>query len=58
VNGSKKWITGGMIGDYFTTAVRTGDEGLVCFLKLGRNFIVTFREKHAWNKNSTNGNIV
>ena len=29
VNGSKKWITGGLIGDYFTTAVRTGDEGMV-----------------------------
>ena len=29
VNGSKKWITGGLIGDFFTTAVRTGDEGMV-----------------------------
>ena len=26
VNGLKKWITGGLMGDYFTTAVRTGDE--------------------------------
>lgn len=29
VNGSKKWITGGMVGDYFTTAVRTSDDGMV-----------------------------
>ena len=29
VNGSKKWITGGLEGDFFTTAVRTGDEGMV-----------------------------
>eukprot|EP01095_Lingulamoeba_sp_RSL-Kostka_P014482 TRINITY_DN6325_c0_g1_i1.p1 TRINITY_DN6325_c0_g1~~TRINITY_DN6325_c0_g1_i1.p1 ORF type:complete len:417 (+),score=173.54 TRINITY_DN6325_c0_g1_i1:41-1291(+) len=28
VNGSKKWITGGMMGDFFTTAVRTGEEGM------------------------------
>ncbi len=28
VNGSKKWITGGLMGDFFTTAVRTGDEGI------------------------------
>jgi len=27
VNGSKKWITGGLIADYFTTLVRTGGEG-------------------------------
>jgi len=27
VNGSKKWITGGLMGDYFTTLVRTGGEG-------------------------------
>lgn len=29
VNGTKKWITGGMIGDYYTTAVRTGGEGMM-----------------------------
>jgi len=28
VNGIKKWITGGTMGDFFTTAVRTGDEGM------------------------------
>lgn len=28
VNGLKKWITCGMFADYFTTAVRTGDEGM------------------------------
>lgn len=28
VNGQKKWITGGMMADFFTTAVRTGDEGM------------------------------
>ncbi len=28
VNGSKKWITGGHMGDFFTVAVRTGDEGM------------------------------
>ncbi|KAL0478295.1 medium-chain specific acyl-CoA dehydrogenase, mitochondrial [Acrasis kona] len=27
VNGTKKWITGGLFGDFFTTAVRTGGEG-------------------------------
>jgi alkylation response protein AidB-like acyl-CoA dehydrogenase len=27
VNGQKKWITGGTMADYFTTAVRTGDDG-------------------------------
>eukprot|EP00732_Lithocolla_globosa_P004116 Lithocolla_globosa_v1_NODE_3627_length_1621_cov_4.503831.p1 type:complete len:510 gc:universal NODE_3627_length_1621_cov_4.503831:49-1578(+) len=27
VNGVKKWITGGMYADYFTTAVRTGGKG-------------------------------
>eukprot|EP01001_Neometanema_parovale_P000365 NODE_1039_length_1929_cov_95.673865_g988_i0.p4 GENE.NODE_1039_length_1929_cov_95.673865_g988_i0~~NODE_1039_length_1929_cov_95.673865_g988_i0.p4 ORF type:complete len:100 (+),score=23.51 NODE_1039_length_1929_cov_95.673865_g988_i0:292-591(+) len=27
VNGMKKWITGGMMGDFFTTAVRTGGPG-------------------------------
>jgi len=28
VNGSKKWITGGLFADFFTTAVRTGEEGM------------------------------
>eukprot|EP00357_Protocruzia_adherens_P002456 CAMPEP_0115013626 /NCGR_PEP_ID=MMETSP0216-20121206/25531_1 /TAXON_ID=223996 /ORGANISM="Protocruzia adherens, Strain Boccale" /LENGTH=534 /DNA_ID=CAMNT_0002383083 /DNA_START=196 /DNA_END=1800 /DNA_ORIENTATION=+ len=28
VNGIKKWITGGMWSDYFTTAVRTGGPGM------------------------------
>ncbi|KAF9426462.1 hypothetical protein BGZ94_006489 [Podila epigama] len=28
VNGEKKWITNGTFADYFTTAVRTGDEGM------------------------------
>lgn len=28
VDGTKKWITGGAIADYLTTAVRTGDEGM------------------------------
>jgi alkylation response protein AidB-like acyl-CoA dehydrogenase len=27
VNGSKKWITGGLVADYFTTVVRTGGPG-------------------------------
>jgi len=27
VNGNKKWITGGLFADYFTTAVRTGGDG-------------------------------
>jgi alkylation response protein AidB-like acyl-CoA dehydrogenase len=27
VNGTKKWITGGMYSDYFVTAVRTGGKG-------------------------------
>ena len=28
VTGTKKWITGGSMGDFFTTAVRTGGEGM------------------------------
>ena len=28
VNGLKKWITGGAQGDFFTTAVRTGEDGV------------------------------
>ncbi|KAF4708682.1 hypothetical protein FOZ62_003803, partial [Perkinsus olseni] len=28
VNGEKKWITNGIFSDYFTTAVRTGPEGM------------------------------
>lgn len=28
VNGAKKWITGGLFADYFTTAVRTGGAGM------------------------------
>lgn len=28
VNGTKKWITGGACADFFTTTVRTGDEGM------------------------------
>eukprot|EP01061_Rhynchopus_euleeides_P026851 TRINITY_DN43721_c0_g1_i1.p2 TRINITY_DN43721_c0_g1~~TRINITY_DN43721_c0_g1_i1.p2 ORF type:complete len:415 (+),score=199.95 TRINITY_DN43721_c0_g1_i1:68-1312(+) len=28
VTGFKKWITGGMFGDYFTTLVRTGGQGM------------------------------
>lgn len=28
VEGTKKWITGGLIADFLTTAVRTGDEGM------------------------------
>jgi len=28
VNGSKKWITGGLFADYFTMAVRTGGPGM------------------------------
>ena len=28
VNGMKKWITNGMFCDYFTTAVRTSDNGM------------------------------
>lgn len=39
VNGMKKWITGGMMADYFTCAVRTGDEGMggISLLLLDRN---------------------
>ena len=29
VNGSKKWITGGNMADFFTCAVRTGKKGMV-----------------------------
>ena len=28
VNGQKKWITGGSMADYFTTVVRTGEDGM------------------------------
>jgi len=41
VNGLKKWITGGLMGDYFTTAVRTGPEnsgmGGISILLIERN---------------------
>eukprot|EP00164_Ancoracysta_twista_P001372 GFYU01001788.1.p1 GENE.GFYU01001788.1~~GFYU01001788.1.p1 ORF type:complete len:422 (+),score=135.49 GFYU01001788.1:31-1296(+) len=41
VNGIKKWITGGMIGDFFTMAVRTGepDSGMggISLLLVDRN---------------------
>jgi alkylation response protein AidB-like acyl-CoA dehydrogenase len=29
VNGTKKWITNGTFADYFVTAVRTGDPGIL-----------------------------
>lgn len=35
VNGVKKWITGGMVADYFTTLVRTAEHG-PCMLLLDR----------------------
>ena len=28
INGEKKWITNGVFADYFTTAVRTGGDGM------------------------------
>lgn len=31
VNGQKKWITGGLMGDYFTTLVRTGEKNSGAF---------------------------
>jgi len=40
VNGSKKWITGGLWADYFTMAVRTGDKpgmGGISLLLIDRN---------------------
>lgn len=39
VNGTKKWITGGLWADYFTCAVRTGGEGAegISLLLLERN---------------------
>ncbi|KAI5920574.1 acyl-CoA dehydrogenase NM domain-like protein [Camillea tinctor] len=40
VNGEKKWITNGIWSDYFTTAVRTGGEGMngVSLLLIERDF--------------------
>ncbi|THV86510.1 acyl-CoA dehydrogenase NM domain-like protein [Aureobasidium pullulans] len=40
VNGEKKWITNGIWSDYFTTAVRTGGEGMngVSVLLIERSF--------------------
>ncbi|OAA65277.1 acyl-dehydrogenase domain containing protein [Niveomyces insectorum RCEF 264] len=40
VNGEKKWITNGIWSDYFTTAVRTGGEGMngVSLLLIERSF--------------------
>ncbi|KAJ9656873.1 hypothetical protein H2201_008395 [Coniosporium apollinis] len=40
VNGEKKWITNGIWSDYFTTAVRTGGEGMngVSVLLIERDF--------------------
>eukprot|EP01094_Clydonella_sp_ATCC50884_P006676 TRINITY_DN1588_c0_g1_i1.p1 TRINITY_DN1588_c0_g1~~TRINITY_DN1588_c0_g1_i1.p1 ORF type:complete len:461 (+),score=167.97 TRINITY_DN1588_c0_g1_i1:120-1385(+) len=39
VNGSKKWITGGLYADFFTTAVRTGGDGMggISVLLIERN---------------------
>jgi alkylation response protein AidB-like acyl-CoA dehydrogenase len=39
VNGTKKWITGGTMGDFFTTAVRTGGDGAggISLLLIDRN---------------------
>jgi alkylation response protein AidB-like acyl-CoA dehydrogenase len=39
VNGNKKWITSGMTSDYFTTAARTGSQGLkgISMLVIPRN---------------------
>jgi len=39
VNGLKKWITGGLMADYFCTAVRTGEAGMfgISLLLLERN---------------------
>jgi len=39
VNGSKKWITGGLMADYYTTLVRTGGEGFpgLSLLLIDRN---------------------
>lgn len=39
VNGAKKWITGGLWGDYFTMAVRTGKPGMggISLLLVDRN---------------------
>jgi len=40
VNGEKKWITNGVYSEYFTTAVRTGGEGMngVSLLLIERKF--------------------
>ncbi|KAG9551061.1 acyl-CoA dehydrogenase NM domain-like protein, partial [Aureobasidium melanogenum] len=40
VNGEKKWITNGVWADYFTTAVRTGGEGMngISVLLIERSF--------------------
>jgi alkylation response protein AidB-like acyl-CoA dehydrogenase len=40
VNGEKKWITNGIMSDYFTTAVRTGKDGMtgVSVLLIERDF--------------------
>lgn len=39
VNGIKKWITNGFSSDFFTCAVRTGDEGMmgISLLVIERN---------------------
>jgi len=52
VNGSKKWITGGLWADYFTVAVRTGDNG-----PFGISLLL-LEKKYARNKNSQNGNSI
>jgi alkylation response protein AidB-like acyl-CoA dehydrogenase len=41
VNGEKKWITNGIWADYFTVAVRTGDEGMggISLLLLERSMV-------------------
>lgn len=43
VNGSKKWITGGNMADFFTCAVRTGKKGMVKFSFLRGLLIINLR---------------
>ncbi|KAF4126133.1 Acyl-CoA dehydrogenase related to the alkylation response protein AidB [Geosmithia morbida] len=58
VNGEKKWITNGIWSDYFTTAVRTGGEGMngVSLLLIERTQGVTTRRmdcQGVWSSGTT-----
>jgi len=61
VNGTKKWITGGLYGDFFTMAVRTGGPGMsgISLLLLEKNMPgITIRKMETQFDNSHNTTFI